>query len=115
MHTNIVQGWKTVARGAALLALLVAAQATAGSPETDSSTVQGKNLHGPDRTRSVQGLGSNDAFERRNFRTLSKSQAQPASAGRVFLEDYQRVHQGTSKKYPTEPRILGQDKRRSRN
>ena len=117
MNTHFANGWKTVTRGVALLAILVASQAIAGSPDSGAggANIAKGNPLGQERTRSVQGLGSNDAFERRSFRTLSADQPRPSSTGRVYLEDYQRVHQTVGKKYPTEARVLGQDRRRSRN
>lgn len=114
MQTNIAKGWKLISRGLVLLSLAAATQAVADPSGTTAGDAVAayERLQSQNRSRSVQGLGSNHAFEQRNFRSTPADEARIKSTARVYLEDYQRVHQGVGKQYPTKPRVLGQSRRR---
>lgn len=96
-----------IVKGAVLAALLTAGQAFADPEDTAGSAAVKPDQA---RTRSVQGLGSNNAFERQRFSSRPAVVASSPNAKRVYLEDYQRVPQAVARKHPTQPHVLGQGK-----
>lgn len=103
-----------LSKGAVVSALLFATAIHAGSLDANGNGARGFGQApvGADQQRSVQGLGSNDAFERRTFSSKAPATAKVNESGKVYLEDYQRVPQAVGRKHPTQPHVLGQGKRR---
>ena len=101
-------------KGAVVSALFFASAIHAGSLDANGNGTRGYGQApaDADRSRSVQGLGSNDAFERRTFRSKAPATARVDESKKVYLEDYQRVPQAVGRKHPTQPHVLGQGNRR---
>jgi hypothetical protein len=114
MNHTATKALNVLLKSAALCALLFATSIHAGSRDSTASGAigYGQVPGGADRGRSVQGLGSNDAFERQKFSSRTPSAVKTGNSKKVYLEDYQRVPQAVGRKHPTQPHVLGQGKRR---